>query len=51
MVAAPMIVGSLTEWRGFGMGAAAVAVVLVSCAAVGGLVLGPRRRRPIRRPA
>jgi hypothetical protein len=50
MVAAPMIVGSLTGWRGFGMGAAAVALVLTVCAAVGGLVLGPRRRRSIRRP-
>jgi MFS family permease len=51
MVAAPMIVGWLTDWRGFGMGAAAVALVLFACAAVGGLVLGPRRRRAIRRPA
>jgi MFS family permease len=49
MVAAPVIVGWLTGWRGFGTGAAAVAIVLFACAAVGGLVLGPRRRRPIRR--
>jgi MFS family permease len=49
MVAAPAIVGWLTGWRGFGTGAAAVAVVLVGCAAVAGLVLGPQRRRPVRR--
>jgi MFS family permease len=50
MVAAPTIVGWLTGWRGFGAGATAVVLVLVGCAAAGGLVLGPRRRRPFRRP-
>ena len=50
MVAAPVIVGWLTGWRGFGTGAAAVAIVLFACATVGGLVLGPRWRRPVRRP-
>ena len=50
MVAAPVIVGWLTGWRGFGTGAAAVAIVLFACATVGGLVLGPRRRRQMRRP-
>jgi MFS family permease len=49
MVAAPAIVGWLTGWRGFGVGAAAVAVVLVGSGAVIGLVLGPERRRPVRR--
>jgi MFS family permease len=49
MVAAPVIVGWLTGWRGFPTGAAVVALVLFACAAVGGLVLGPRRRRSIRR--
>jgi MFS family permease len=49
MVAAPTIVGWLTGWRGFGTGAAAIVLVLVGCGAVGGFVLGPRRRRPIRR--
>jgi MFS family permease len=49
MVAAPVTVGWLTGWRGFGVGAAAVALVLVGCAAVAGLVLGPQRRRPKRR--
>ena len=48
MVAAPAIVGWLTGWRGFGMGAAAVAVVLVGSAAVVGLVLVPQRRRSVR---
>jgi MFS family permease len=51
MVAAPVIVGWLTGWRGFPTGAAVVALVLFACAAVGGIVLGPRRRRPIRRSA
>ena len=32
MVAAPVIVGWLTGWRGFGTGAAAVAIVLFACA-------------------
>jgi MFS family permease len=50
MVAAPVIVGWLTGWRGFGTGAAAVAIVLFACATVGGLVLGPRRCRQMRRP-
>jgi MFS family permease len=49
MVAAPVIVGWLTGRGGFGVGAAVVAVVLVACGAVAGLVLGPRRRRPMRR--
>ncbi len=49
MVAAPAIVGWLTGWRGFGTGAAAVAVVLIGSAAVAGLVLGPQRRRPVHR--
>ena len=49
MVAAPAIVGWLTGRGGFGVGAAVVAVVLVACGAVAGLVLGPRRRRPMRR--
>ena len=49
MVAAPAIVGWLTGWRGFGVGAAAVAVVLVGSGAVIGFVLGPERRRPVRR--
>jgi MFS family permease len=48
MVAAPAIVGWLTGQGGFGVGAAAVALVLVGCGAVAGLVLGPRRRRPRR---
>jgi MFS family permease len=48
MVAAPALVGWLTERGGFGVGAAAVALVLVGCGGVAGLVLGPRRRRPIR---
>ena len=48
MVTAPAIVGWLTGWRGFGMGAAAVALILVSCALVAGLVLGPQRRRRVR---
>ena len=48
MVAAPVIVGWLTGRSGFGVGAAAVALVLVGCAGVAGLVLGPRRRRPMR---
>jgi MFS family permease len=48
MVAAPVIVGWLTGQGGFGVGAAAVALVLVGCGVVAGLVLGPRRRRPRR---
>jgi MFS family permease len=46
MVVAPAIVGWLTGRGGFGMGAAAVAAVLVGSGATAGLVLGPRRRRP-----
>ena len=48
MVAAPVIVGWLTGWAGFGVGAASIAIVLVVCATVIGIVLGPWRRRPIR---
>jgi MFS family permease len=49
MVAAPVIVGWLTGWAGFGVGAATIATVLVGCAAVVGVVLGPLRRRPVRK--
>jgi MFS family permease len=48
MVAAPAIVGWLTGRAGFGVGATAIALVLVGCAAVVGVVMGPRRRRPVR---
>jgi MFS family permease len=49
MLTAPAIVGWLTGRWGFGVGGAAVAFVLVASGAVGGLVLGPHRRRPARR--
>jgi MFS family permease len=48
MVAAPTIVGWLTGRHGFGVGAAAVALVLAGSGGAAGLVLGPRRRRPVR---
>ena len=48
MVTAPVIVGGLTGWAGFGVGAAAIAAVLVACAAVIAVVLGPLRRRLVR---
>ena len=44
MVAAPVIVGSLTGWRGFGVGATAVTLVLVVSGSVAVCVLGPIRR-------
>jgi MFS family permease len=50
-VAAPILVGWLTGWAGFGVGAAAITLVLVACGTVIGLVLGPRRRRGARAPA
>jgi MFS family permease len=49
MVTAPTIVGWLTGWAGFRVGAAAIATVLVACAAVVAVVLGPLRRRSIRK--
>jgi MFS family permease len=49
MVVAPVTVGWLTEWGGFGVGAAAIALVLTACGLVVGLVLGPERRRSRRR--
>jgi MFS family permease len=49
MVAAPAIVGWLAGQGGFRVGAAVIAVVLVACGAVAGLVLEPRRRRSIQR--
>jgi MFS family permease len=48
MVAAPVIVGWLAGWAGFGVGAIAIATVLVACAVVIGVVLGPRSRRRLR---
>lgn len=48
MVAAPAIVGWLAGWAGFGVGAIAIATVLVACAVVIGVVLGPRSRRRLR---
>jgi MFS family permease len=48
MVAAPVIVGWLTGRRGFAAGSALVALVLVTCAGVIGVVLGPRWRRSVR---
>lgn len=49
MVVAPVIVGSLTGWGGFGVGAAAVALVLVGSGVVIAIVLGPSRLRTGRR--
>ena len=48
MVGAPATVGWLTEWGGFGVGAAAVALVVATSGGVAGLVLEPRGRRPPR---
>jgi MFS family permease len=48
MVAAPVIVGWLTGWAGFGVGAASIVIVLVVCAGVVAVVLGPRWRRRVR---
>jgi MFS family permease len=48
MVTAPVILGGLAGWAGFGVGAAAIAAVLVACAAVIAVVLGPLRRRLVR---
>jgi MFS family permease len=48
MVTAPVIVGGLAGWAGFGVGAAAIAAVLVASAAVIALVHGPRLRRSVR---
>jgi DHA1 family multidrug resistance protein-like MFS transporter len=45
MVVAPATIGWLTGWGGFGVGATAVALVLVGCGGVVGVVLGPRRLR------
>ena len=47
-VAAPILVGWLTGRAGFGVGAAAIALLLVACGTGAGLVLGPARRRPAR---
>jgi MFS family permease len=49
-VVAPITIGGLTGWGGFGVGAAAVALVLVACGAVATIVLGPGRRRSLRGP-
>jgi len=46
MVVAPATIGWLTAWGGFGVGAAAVALVVATAGGVAGLVLGPRWRRP-----
>ena len=48
MVVAPATIGWLTGWGGFGVGAAAVALVVATSGGVAGLVLGPRGRRPPR---
>jgi MFS family permease len=48
-VAAPILVGWLTGRAGFGVSAAAIALLLVACGTGAGLVLGPARRRPARR--
>ncbi len=48
MVAAPVIVGWLTGWGGFGVGAAAVALVLVGSGGAAVVVLGPSRRQRAR---
>lgn len=48
-VAAPILVGWLTGWAGFGVGAAVIALVLIAGGAAAALVLGPARRRPARR--
>jgi DHA1 family multidrug resistance protein-like MFS transporter len=45
MVVAPATIGWLTGWGGFGVGATAVALVLVGCGGVVGVVLGPGRLR------
>jgi MFS family permease len=47
-VAAPILVGWLTGWAGFGVGATVIALVLIAGGTVAGLVLGPARRRPAR---
>jgi MFS family permease len=44
-VAAPIFVGWLTGWSGFGVGAAAIVLLLVACGTAAGVVLGPGRRR------
>jgi MFS family permease len=49
MVVAPVIVGGLTGWGGFGVGAAGVALVLVTSGVVIAIVLGPSRWRSGRR--
>jgi MFS family permease len=49
MVVAPVFVGWLTERGGFGLGASAVAIVVVASGGVAGLVLGRHWRRPRRR--
>jgi MFS family permease len=49
MVTAPVIVGWLTGWAGFRVGAITIATVLVACASVVAIVLGPRLRRSVRR--
>ncbi len=48
-VAAPIFVGWLTGRSGFGVGAAAIVLLLVACGTAAGVVLGPGRRRPAAR--
>jgi MFS family permease len=49
MVVAPATIGWLTDRGGFGVGAAAVALVVGVCGGVVGVVLGPGRWRSVRR--